>query len=36
MQKGAVVVTGMWTGWVPPNNNGKGDLNGSSMKIYNL
>jgi len=35
-QHGAVIVTGMWTGWVPPNTSGTGDLNGSTMKITDL
>jgi hypothetical protein len=33
---GAVVVSGMWTGWVPPNITGKGDLNGSTLKVNNV
>jgi len=33
---GAVVVSSMWTGWVPPNTSGTGDLNGSHYTVSNL
>jgi len=33
---GAIVVSSMWTGWVPPNNSGTGDLNGSHYTLSNL
>jgi len=33
---GAVVVSGMWTGWVPPNSSATGDLSGSTFKVYSL
>jgi len=33
---GAVVVSSMWTGWVPPNTSGNGDLNGSHYTLSNL
>merc|ERR1719189_3099995 len=33
---GAVVVSSMWTGWVPPNNAGTGDLAGSHYTVSNL
>lgn len=33
---GAIVVSSMWTGWVPPNNAGKGDLDGSHYTLSNL
>lgn len=33
---GAVVVTGIWTGWVPPNDSGTGDLGGSKLRVTNV
>merc|ERR1719461_2380801 len=33
---GAVVVSSMWTGWVPPNTSGTGDLAGSHYTLSNL
>ncbi len=33
---GAYVVTGIWTGWVPPNDSTTGDLEGSSLHVYNV
>jgi len=33
---GAVVVSSLWTGWVPPNNSGKGDLNGSKFTVSDV
>ena len=33
---GAVIVTGIWTGWVPPNDSTTGDLEGSALGISNL
>jgi len=33
---GAIVMSSMWTGWVPPNTSGNGDLNGSSYIMSNL
>merc|ERR1719166_863157 len=33
---GAVVVSSMWTGWVPPNTSGTGDLSGSHYTLSNL
>jgi len=33
---GAIVVSSMWTGWVPPNQSGTGDLNGSHYTVSNL
>jgi len=36
MNKGAIVVTGLWTGWVPPNDSSTGDLGGSSMSVTNV
>lgn len=33
---GAIVVSSMWTGWVPPNNAGTGDLGGSTYHLSNL
>merc|ERR1719445_2021899 len=33
---GAVIVSSMWTGWVPPNNVGTGDLAGSHYTVSNL
>jgi len=33
---GAVVVSSMWTGWVPPNTSGSGNLAGSHYEVSNL
>jgi len=33
---GAVVVSSQWTGWVPPNTSGSGNLGGSHYKVSNL
>jgi len=33
---GAIVMSSMWTGWVPPNNPGKGNLDGSSYTVSNI
>jgi len=33
---GAVVMSSMWTGWVPPNTSGNGNLGGSSYSVQNL
>jgi len=33
---GAVVVSSMWTGWVPPNTSGQGNLGGSHYSVSNL
>jgi len=33
---GAVVMSSMWTGWVPPNTSGTGNLGGSHYSISNL
>jgi len=33
---GAVVVSSMWTGWVPPNTSGNGNLGGSHYTVSNL
>jgi len=33
---GAVVVSSMWTGWVPPNTSGTGDLSGSHYTVSNV
>jgi len=33
---GAIVMSSMWTGWVPPNTSGNGDLNGSHYTLSNL
>jgi len=33
---GAVIVSSMWTGWVPPNDSGTGDLNGSHYTVSNV
>jgi len=33
---GAVIVSSMWTGWVPPNTSGTGDLGGSTYKVSGL
>jgi hypothetical protein len=33
---GAIVVSSLWTGWVPPNNPGNGDLDGSTYTLSNL
>jgi len=33
---GAVVVSSMWTGWVPPNSSGTGNLGGSHYTVSNV
>jgi len=33
---GAIVVSSMWTGWVPPNTVGTGDLPGSHYELRDL
>jgi len=33
---GAVVVSSMWTGWVPPNTSGQGNLGGSHYTVSNV
>lgn len=33
---GAIVMSSMWTGWVPPNDSGTGDLGGSHYTLSNL
>merc|ERR1712224_271202 len=35
-QHGAVLVSSMWTGWVPPNSTATGDLDGSHFTISNI
>jgi len=33
---GAIVMSSMWTGWVPPNTSGNGDLAGSHYTVSNV
>jgi len=33
---GAVLVMTQWTGWVPPNTSGKGNLDGSTYSVSNI